>query len=102
MLYPEKFVFVNVIFGTCFTRSGPPAVCVVVSCSCDNAVIEIGMFCTSPPIFDDVTVTVSREVPDAVGAEAAATCTDDELSSAACPSRTICTTPEAPRLEIKP
>src|SRR5580692_2740641 len=61
MLYPEKLVFVNVMFGTCLMRSGPPAVCVAVNCSWDSAVIEIGMFCTSPPIFDDVTVTVSSE-----------------------------------------
>ena len=26
----------NVMFGTCFTRSGPPAVCVAVNCSCDK------------------------------------------------------------------
>ena len=62
----------NVMFGTCFTRSGPPAVCVAVNCSCESAVIEIGMFCTSPPIFDDVTVTVSSARTDATGADAAA------------------------------
>ena len=61
----------KVMFGTCLIRSGPPAVCVAVNCSCDSAVIEIGMFCTSPPIFDDVTVTVSSAVPTGAGAEAA-------------------------------
>ncbi len=60
ILYPVKFVLENVRFGTCFTRSGPPAVCVSVNCSCESAVIAIGTDCTSaPPSFDDVTVTVS-------------------------------------------
>src|SRR6185437_345173 len=54
MLYPVKFVFVKVRFGTCFTRSGPPAVCVAVSCSWLSAVIAMGMLCTSaPPSVDD-------------------------------------------------
>ena len=52
----------------------PPAVCVAVNCSWDIAVIEIGMFCTSPPIFEDVTVTVSSAAPDVLGNDMAAIC----------------------------
>src|SRR5580692_6869338 len=89
MLYPAKLVFVNVMFGTCLIRSGPPVVCVAVNCSCDSAVIEIGIFCTSPPILEDVTVTVSSDALDATGAVAAATSTLSIRGIDACSLRTI-------------
>src|SRR5580692_1145045 len=49
------------------------------------------MFCTSPPIFDDVTVTVSSAAPDDMGAVMAAREAEGTLSfaSADLPPRTI-------------